>query len=152
MDDEGWNKNNERKISKNFSLDNETLLKVKEFMDNYGREDFSNSISDLVFLGLSNLGYTDRKKAVDRIKFKEMTPATYFINLPFKDPKIAIYKIIKTLSQRSLERNAHRTEILLEARVEGISNEDISQILDDLKNSREIYEPKKDYFKLTEYK
>jgi len=152
MDDEGCiNKNKERKNSTNFSLDSETFLKVQEFMDNYGREDLSISISDLVFLGLSNLGYTDRKKAVDRIKFKEMTPATDFLNLPFKDPKIAICKIIKKLSQKSLERNAHRTEILLEARGEGISNQYISKILDDLKKTNQIYEPKKDYFKLNEY-
>ena len=152
MDDEGWiYKNKENKISKNFSIDDDTLLKVQEFMDNYGRENISKSISDLIYLGLSNLGYTDRKEAVDRIKFKNISPATDFTDLPFKDPKIAVYKIIKTLSQKSLERNAHRTEILLQARGEGITNQDTTNILEDLKNTREIYEPKKDYFKITEY-
>ena len=151
MEDENIYQNiMDEKISKHFSLDNETLGKVKEFMKKYERDNFSESIVDLVNLGLANLGYTDKEKAKERFKFKENLTDVDFLIIP-KDSKIIVYEIIKTLCQKSLDRNAHRTNVLLEARVKGISSTKTIELLDRLKRNGEIYEPIKDSFKITEY-
>lgn len=151
MEDENIYQNiMDEKISKHFSLDNETLGKVKEFMKKYERDNFSESIVDLVNLGLANLGYTDKEKAKERFKFKENLTDVDFLTIP-KDSKIIVYEIIKTLCQKSLDRNALRTNVLLEARVKGISSTKTIELLDRLKRNGEIYEPIKDSFKITEY-
>ena len=151
MEDENIYQNiMDEKISKHFSLDNETLGKVKEFMKKYERDNFSESIVDLVNLGLANLGYTDKEKAKERFKFKENLTDVDFLIIP-KDSKIIVYEIIKTLCQKSLDRNALRTNVLLEARVKGISSTKTIELLDRLKRNGEIYEPIKDSFKITEY-
>ena len=136
MDEDVWFKEDkDKKISKQFSIENETLYKVEEFMKNYGRENFTKSISDLVYLGLANLGYTDKQKAKERFKFKGLIPAIDYTYLPKEDSDIVVYNIIKTLSQKSIERNAHRTQILLESRAKDISSGKTTEILDNLKDS-----------------
>jgi hypothetical protein len=137
-------------VSKSFSLDNETLDKIKEFMKKNDRYNFSESITDLINLGLAALGYTDKEKALDRFTFKGDLPDVDIFKIP-KDSKMVVYEIIKKLSQKSIDRNAHRTQILLEARAKGISSSKTTQILEGLKRNAEIYEPIKDNFKISEY-
>jgi hypothetical protein len=151
MEDEELYQNiNDEKISKSFSLDNETLGKVKQFMKKYDRYNFSESIADLVNLGLASLGYTDKDKTLDKFKLKGDLLDIDIFTMP-KEPKKVVFEIIKTLSQKSINRNAHRTQILLEARAKGISSSKTTQLLDRLIRNGEIYEPIKDSFKISEY-
>jgi hypothetical protein len=148
-DEELYLNNKDGKILKNFSVDNKTLGKIKKFMKEYNRDNFSKSILDLVNLGLANLGYIDKGKAVERFAIDDKFPDVDFQTI-LKSPKQTVYGIIKTLSQKSLETNAHRTQILLEARGKGLSNKKTTDMLDLLKRSGEIYEPMKDNFKIAE--
>lgn len=151
MEDENIYQNiKDEKISKHFSLDDETLGKVKEFMKKNERDNFSESIVDLVNLGLANLGYTDKEKAKERFTFKKDLTDIDLLTMP-KDSKITVYEIIKSFCQKSLDRNAHRTNILLEARAKGISSTKTIELLERLKRNGEVYEPIKDSFKITEY-
>jgi len=150
QDEEIYYKNNDEKKSINFSIDNETINKVKQFMKKYERYNFNESISDLIYLGLANLGYTDKEKALDKFTFKGDSPDVDIFKMPI-DSKKTVYQIIKTICQKSQDRNAHRTSILLEARAKGISSTKTTELLEKLKQNGEIYEPKKDGFKITEY-
>jgi hypothetical protein len=140
----------DEKLSKIFSLDDDTIVKIKEFMKKNDRYNLNESIRDLIDLGLATMGYTDKEKALDRFKYKGDSPDVDIFTLP-KEPKKVVYEIIKTLSQKSIDRNAHRTQILLEARAKGISSSKTTQLLDRLIRNGEIYEPIKDNFKITEY-
>ena len=151
MDDENSYQNNkDEKIIKHFSVDNEILSRVKKFMKNNDRYNFNDSISDLINLGLADLGYSDKEKALDKISFKGDLREKDIFTIPI-DSKKTVYKIIKTLCQKSQDRNAHRTNILIEARAKGISSTKTTEILERLKRNGEIYEPKKDSFKITKY-
>lgn len=145
-----YQKNNDENISSNFSVEYETLTKVKQFMKKYKRYNFNETITDLINLGLANLGFNDKEKALEKFTFKGDSPAVDIFSMPIDSDKI-VYQIIKTLSQKSQGRNAHRTNILLEARAKGISSTKTSELLEKLKLNGEIYEPKKDSFKISEY-
>ena len=149
MDNKKDLKFNEEKASEHLYLDNKTIDRVKEFMINYNRYNFNDSIIDLINLGLSNLGYFDKNKALERFSFKADLSDIDIFSMP-KEPEKVIYEIIKILSQKSIKRNAHRTQILLEARAKGLSPSKTTQLLDRLIRNGEIYEPKKDSFKMTE--
>lgn len=54
------------KILKNFSTNIKTLLKVKQFQQDYQREKLSHALDDLVNIGLANLGYNTKEEIEDR--------------------------------------------------------------------------------------
>ena len=110
----------------------------------------SGTINDLVNLGLANLGYADKDKALDKFNFKGDLPDIDIFTMP-KEPYKIILEIIRFLSQKSINRNAHRTQILIEARAKGISSSKTTQILEKLKDNGKIYEPIKDSFKIMDY-
>jgi len=130
-ENEIYKKNNEDINSKHFKIEDKTLTKVIEFMKNNNRKNLNESINDLINIGLSNIDYMNN----DEIFSSQ------------KDLK-TIFQIIKSLTQESQQRNAHRTNILLRARSEGISPTKTTELLDSLKINGKIYEPKKDYFKI----
>ncbi len=131
-------------------LDSETLVRVKEFMKKHDRYNFNESITDLVNLGLANLGYTDKDKALDKFTYKDDLADIDIFTMP-KEPYKVIFEIIRMLSQKSIDRNAHRTQILIEARSKGITSSKTTQILEKLKHNGQIYEPTKDSFKIMDY-
>jgi hypothetical protein len=131
-------------------LDSETLVRVKEFMKKHDRYNFNESITDLVNLGLANLGYTDKEKALDKFAYNGDLADIDIFTMP-KEPFKVIFDIIRMLSQKSIDRNAHRTQILIEARSKGITSSKTTQILEKLKHNGQIYEPIKDSFKIMDY-
>lgn len=124
-------KNNDDTNSKQFIIEDITLIKVKEFMKNNNRENLNESINDLINLGLSNISFANNDEILSTQKYLK-----------------TVFQIIKSLTQESQQRNAHRTNILLRARSEGISPTKTTELLDSLKKNGKIYEPKKDYFKI----
>ena len=126
-----YKKNNDDTNSRHFIIEDITLMKVKEFMKNNNRKDLNESINDLINLGLSNINFADNDEIFSTQK-----------NLK------TVFQIIKSLTQESQQRNAHRTNILLRARSEGISPTKTTELIDSLKTKEKIYEPKKDYFKI----
>ena len=143
---EDLNKDNKENLT-NIFLDNYTMKKVKQFMKKHDRYNFNESISDLINLGLANLGYADKEKALEKFQINSDSSEVDIFKLPFNSEKI-INEIIKTLCQKSMETNAHRTDILIESRSKGISPSKTTEILLKLKQKNVIYEPKKDYFKI----
>jgi hypothetical protein len=150
VNEDRYKKYDENKLSENFFLDNETLTLVKDFMKKYDRYNFNESIIDLINLGLTNLGYYDKERILERFTFKGDSPNIDIFTMP-TEPEKVVFEIIKFLSQKSIDRNAHRTQILLEARTKGLSSSKTTQLLDRLIRNGEIYEPQKDCFKLIEY-
>ena len=58
MSDNEWVKHvKDEKLSKSFKLDIDTLGKVNQFIDEYGSENFSQAVSNLVNIGLTSIGY-----------------------------------------------------------------------------------------------
>lgn len=141
MDDEDYYK----KI-----LNRETIEKVKEFMKKFDRYNFNESITDLINLGLANLGYADKDEVLDKFNIKGDLADFDIFTMP-EDPFKVVFEIIRTLSQKSLNRNAHRTQILIEARSKGITSSKTNNILEKLKHNGQIYEPKKDHYKIMDY-
>ena len=131
-------------------LDSKTLFRVKEFMKKFDRYNFNESVTDLVNLGLANLGYMDKEKVLDKFNFKGDLADIDIFTMP-KEPYKIVFEIIRMLSQKSVNRNAHRTQILIEARSKGITSSKTTQILEKLKRNGQIYEPTKDSFKIMDY-
>ena len=126
------------------------MNKVKQFMKKNDRYNFNESVSDLINLGLANLGYSDKEKALEKFEIMRDSSENDIFKIPFNSDKI-INQIVKTLCQKSKETNAHRTDILIESRSKGINPSKTTEILEKLKQKNIIYEPKKDYFKIKEY-
>lgn len=146
MMDENLSQIDEKKPT-NIFLDFNTMNKVKQFMKKNNRYNFNETISNLINLGLANLGYTDKEKALEKFEIKIDSIENDIFKIPFNSEK-TINQIIKTLCQKSKDTNAHRTDILIESRSKGITPSKTTEILDKLKQKNVIYEPKKDYFKI----
>lgn len=168
-DNKDWQKHiSDERITKSFSIDMETLVKVKQFMEKYHKTNFSRAVDDLVNIGLANLGYRTEKEIVSR--FKGCDDFTFnSINLPEPNELYdfnsissglmdsqhekmkTILKIVQRLINYSKDGEAYRNDIVKEGEIEGLDTNEILSGIDRLKRNGQIYEPKKDKYKITEY-
>jgi len=137
---------NER-ITKSFSTDLQTLGMIKDFKEKYHRNSLSETIDDLVNIGLANLGYKTEKEIEERFKGIGLSSEKITIPKPRSSniDSIAlrfshsqhermreILDIIERLSKESRDFSVNLADIINDAKIYGIESHKVEEVLDQL--------------------
>ncbi|MBN1861612.1 MAG: hypothetical protein JW840_09155 [Candidatus Thermoplasmatota archaeon] len=144
-----------KRITKTFSTDTQTLNLINDFMEKYHSSTISETIDFLVNIGLANFGYSNDREIEQRMK----NAGIYFETLRVQGPKfdidwfivnqglsdeqretmITIFYNISKLLMDHKEKLIHNKYIMKEAKIKGIESQKVEEALTLLLRSRKIF-------------
>ena len=136
------------RVSKSFTMEIATLEKIHEYMDKTGLDNFTQTINELITIGLESQGIEGLEPKQDTGKF-DIDIITTGISHTQQSRMRSIIDIIQKLCDASEDGNADRNDIIREAEIDGVESGKVEDAVDRLRRNGQIYEPSHGKYRLS---